>query len=253
MNQRKLSARLPEIVAALGVAGMALRWILYRVNLDQRRLLKPGHPLEILLWLLTFAAFVLIVVCSLKSREPVSYQDNFPPSKRAWIGCCVAAFLICYTVLSKEARLPGMPGILWKVLGVLCAPCLLAAGFSRYLGHKTPSLLYLAPCLFYMFHIINHYRVWSSESQLQTYFYPLFAAIAMTFFLFYTAAFAVDMPYRRQQLLTGLCGAFLCLVDLSRTEYPWLCLAGTLLCLTGLCARPKAPETAEGGNDHASA
>lgn len=251
MNQTKLTARLPKIVAALGVAGLALRWILYRVDLDERLLLKPGHPLEILLWLLTAGTIGLIAVCALKSGKPVSYEDNFPPSKRAWVGCCVAAFLICYTVLSKEAKLPGVPGILWKVLGVLCAPCLLAAGLGRQVGRKTLSLLYLAPCLFYMFHIINHYRVWSSEAQMQTYFYPLLAAIAMTFFLFYTAAFAVDMPYRRQQLLTGLSGAFLCLVDLSRTEYPWLCLAGIILCLTGLCE--PAPGTAEGGNDHDSA
>lgn len=253
MNQAKLTARLPGIVSALGVGCLALRWILYRVDLDDRLLLKPGHPLEILLWLLTAGTLGMIAVCALKSKEPVSYEDNFPLSNRAWIGCCVAAFLICYTVLSREAKLPGGPGIAWKVLGVLCAPCLLAAGMGRHLGYKNLALLYVVPCLFYMFHIINHYRAWSSEAQLQTYFYPLFAAIAMTFFLFYTAAFAVDMPYRRQQLFTGLSGTFLCMVDLSRTEYPWLCLAGIILCLTGLCVRPSAPETEEGGNAHDSA
>ncbi len=253
MKQRKLSARLPRVVLALGVLGLALRWILYQVNLDARLLLKPGHPLEILLWLLTAGTLTLIAVCTVKSKEPVSYEDNFPPSREAWIGCCVAAFLICYTVLSHDAKLPGGPGIAWKVLGVLCAPSLLAVGLGRHQGHKSLSLLFVVPCLFYMFHIINHYRTWSSEAQLQTFFYPLFAAIAMTFFLFYTAAFAVDMPYRRQQLFTGLSGAFLCLVDLSRTEYPWLCLAGAILCLTGLCVPEAGQKMEEGGNAHDSA
>lgn len=240
---RQIKRYLPWIVLALGAVGLVLRWVLYRVNLDERLLLKPGHPLEILLWLLTAGTFVLIAFCALKMKEPAAYKGNFPLSKAACIGCCAAAFLICFTVLSMDAKLPGVPGLLWKVLGVLCAPCLLAAGFGRLLGRKPLGLMYVVPCLFYMFHLINHYRTWSSESQLETYFYPLFAAIAMTFFLFYTAAFAVDIPHRRLQIATGLSAVFLCMVDLSRTDCPWLCLAGVILCLTGLCAPEPVPET----------
>lgn len=240
---RQIKRYLPWIVLALGAVGLVLRWILYRVNLDDRLLLTPGHPLEILLWLLTAGAFLLIALCAGKMKGPTAYEGNFPPSKAACIGCCAAAFLICYTTLSMDAGLPGIPGLLWKVLGILCAPCLLAAGFGRLLGRKSSTLLYVVPCLFYMFHLINHYRTWSSESQLETYFYPLFASVAMTFFLFYTAAFAVDIPHRRMQLATGLSAVFLCMVDLSRTDCPWLCLAGGILGLTSLCAIEPAPET----------
>lgn len=250
MNQTKRTAHLPETVLGLGAAGLALRWILYRVGLDDRLLIKPGHPLEILLWLLTAGTFGWILLCTLKKGEPAGFTESFPPSEIACIGCCAAAFLICYTVLSMDAKLSGMPGILWKVLGVACAPCLLAAGFGRLLGRKPLMLTYIGPCLFYMFHIINHYRTWSSEAQLQTFFYPLFAALAMTFFLFYTAAFAVDIPYGRQQRIAGLSGAFLCMVDLSRTDYPWLCLAGIALCLTSLYRPGIASGAKEGGASH---
>lgn len=242
MKQTKLTIRLPWLVAALGAAGMILRWCLYKVNLDDRLLLVPGHPLEILVWLLTAGTAALIVACTWKQKEPASYEGNFPPSKAACIGNCVAAFLICYTVLSREPRIPGAPGVLWKVLGVLSAPSLLAAGFGRQLKHKTAALGYLVPCLFYLFHIVTHYRAWGSESQLQTVFFPLLSSATLTFFLFHTAAFAVDISRRGRQLGTGLAGAFLCMVNLSRTDYPWLCLAGVTLCLTSLCAWNPAPE-----------
>lgn len=240
---KQIRRYLPVIVLALGAVGLVLRWMLYRVNLDDRLLLTPGHPLEIALWLLTAGTFLLIALCAGKMKGPAAYEGNFSPSRAACIGCCVGAFLICYTALSMDAKLPGVPGLLWKVLGVLCAPCLLVAGFSRLMGRKPLTLTYVVPCLFYMFHLINHYRTWSSESQLETYFYPLFASIAMTFFLFYTAAFAVDLPHRRMQIATGLSAVFLCMVDLSRTDCPWLCLAGVILCMTSLCAMEPAPET----------
>lgn len=250
---KQVKRYLPVIVLALGAVGLTLRWILYRVNLDDRLLLKPGHPLEIALWVLTIGTFGLIALCAGKMKGPTAYEGNFFPSKIACIGCCAGAFLICYTALSMEAKLPGIPGLIWKALGFLSAPCLLAAGFGRLMGRKPLTLLYVVPCLFYMFHLINHYRAWSSESQLETYFYPLFASVAMTFFLFYTAAFAVDLSHRRMQIATGLSGAFLCMVDLSRTDSPWLCLAGVLLCMTSLCTMDPAPETQsdkEGTNNH---
>ncbi len=250
MKRIKLTIRLPWIVLALGIVGLGLRWILYRVNLDERLLLKPGHPLEILLWLLTAGTLVLITLSAMKRKEPTACEGNSLPSTTICIGCCIAAFLICYTVLSMDARLPGIPGILWKVLGVLCAPCLLAVGFGHLPGQKPLSLPYVVPCLFYMFHVINHYRVWSSEPQLESFFYPLFASIALTFFLFYTAAFAVDIPHRRMQIAAGLSGIYLCMTDLSRTDYPWLCLAGGILCLTGLCAPAPQTEESKEGNRH---
>ncbi len=253
MKQAKLTARLPWIVSALGVVGLAMRWCLYRVGLDSRMLLGPGHPLEILVWLLTTATALMIILYTRKLRGPNVFEENFFPSQVGTAGCCTAAFLICYTVLSMPAKIPGPPGLAWKVLGVLCAPSLLIAGYGRLTGQKNCYLAFLVPCLFYLFHIITHYRVWSSEAQLQTFFYPLFTSIAMTFFLFYTAAFAVDMPYRRHQLIAGLSGIFLSLVELSRTSYPWLCLAGVILCLTCLCAPIPGTAQTEGGNDHVPA
>lgn len=236
MNQSKLAARLPGIVLALGVVCMILRWLLYRVNLDSCLLLTPGHPLEFLVWLLTIGVTILVFAVGLKMRDPSAFEENFFPSPVGCIGCCTAAFLICYTVLSTPAGIPGAPGLLWKVLGVLSVPTLMAAGYGRLTRKHFLYLFFVVPSLFFLFHIITHYRAWSSETQLQTYFFPLFAAVMLTFFLFYTAAFAVDLKYRRQQIITGLLGTFLYLVDLSRTEYPWLCLAGVILCLTNLCA-----------------
>lgn len=247
MKRTKLTFRLPWLVPALGAVGMVLRWCLYQIALDDRLLLRPGHPLEILVWLLTAGTAAWIVACTWRQKEPATFEGNFPPSRSGCIGSCGAAFLICYTVLSQEARIPGVPGIAWKVLGVLCAPSLLAAGFGRMMGKKTSALCFLVPCLFFLSHIVTNYRAWGSEPQMQTLFFPLLSSVFLTFFLFHTAAFGVDIPHRGRQMGTGLAGAYLCIVDLSRTEYPWLCLAGAILCMTSLCALDPADK---GENHH---
>lgn len=232
---------LPKLTAVLGVIGLVLRRLLYAVAVDERNLLPANHPLELLLWVVTAAALVYITVTVWKLDGSNRYVDNFGPSFPAAVGHVVMAAGVLLTVLLNVPMLENGIGRIWKVLGFLSAPCLLLAGYGRLQGKRPFFLLHLIPCLFLVFHIVNHYQVWSGNPQLQDYLFTLFGTIALMFFTFYHAAFDVGSGRRRMHLFMGLAALYLCIVDLSFTEYLFLYVGGITWVLTDLCTLTPKP------------
>lgn len=243
---------LPMMTAALGAVGFLLRWMLYTFCLDDKFLLPANHPLEIGLWGFSAAALALIIALVWKLDGSSRYEDNFAPSAAAAVGHILAAAGILLTALLNEPQMAGNLGMLWKVTGVLAGPCLMLAALSRVQGKKPFFLLHLIPCLFLVFHIINHYQVWSGNPQLTDYVFALFATMTLMFFAFYTAAFDVDAGKRRMHLGMGLAAVYLCMVNLPETEYLYLYAGGILWVLSDLCTlypKPKPVEESEKEND----
>ncbi len=241
MKNHPFVKTLPLLVLSLGVTGMGTRWMLYLKATDSRGLLTSGHPLEILLWLLTAAALILIGLAVRKQKGLGGYEDNFFPSWPAAGGQILGAFGIGITVLFGNPLLPGMLGYIWKILGLAAVPCLAAAGVFRGLGKKPFFLLHMIPCLFLVFHVVNHYQLWSSQPQLQNYVFYLFGVLAMALFAFYTSAFTVEIPRRQMQIFTGLAALYLCAVSLYGGDTPWLNLGCMAWAATGLCTLEPQP------------
>ncbi len=233
---------LPLLCAVLGVAGLTVRRGLYAVAVDQRGLLTAHHPLEIALWLLTAAVLALIVSAVWKQKGSNRYIDNFGPSAPAAAGQVLAAAGIALTVIGGSPKMTGLLGTLWTVLGLASVPCLALAGFARLKGRRPFFLLHMIPCLFLAFHIVDNYRSWSGDPQLQDYLFALLGFMALTFFAFYNAAFDVGSGRRRMQLGMGLAAVYLCFVDLAQADCPWLDLGGIAWAATGLCALDYRPQ-----------
>lgn len=242
------SHKLPAITLVLGVLGFFLRWMLYVFGRDGKKLLIPNHPLVLALWVVTLAAVVLILAAVWKLGGSNRYVDNFSPSMPAAVGHILAAAGILLTVLLKDPMMPGTLGKIWKILGFVSAPCLVLAGYGRMQGKRPFFLLHMAACLFLLFHIVDHYRVWSGNPQLQDYVFTLFGTMALTLFGFYTAAFDVGSGRRRIHLGMGLMAVYLCTVGLFASGYPFLYLGGIAWALTGLCTLdPKPSQPPEEG------
>lgn len=241
---------LPLIPLFCGILGMALRWGLYALALDEKGLLTPRHPLEIALTVFSLLTLALIAAGVWKLDGSEKYEDNFAPSSTAFVGHILAALGIGLTVLLNAPRMYGNLGTVWRALGILSPLCLLAAGSCRRTGKKPFFLLHLIPCLFLVFHIVNHYQTWSGNSQLQDDIYTVFSTMALMFFTFYTAAFDADAGKRRMHLFMGLAGVYLTLVSLLNTEYLFLYVGLTSWVLSDLCRltpvpRPPEPEKKE--------
>lgn len=236
---------LPKITVALGVIGLALRRMLYTFGPDSKNLLPALHPLEVLLMLFTAAVLAYIVITVWKLDGSNRYVDNFGPSFPAAVGHVLAAAGILLTVLLNEPMMFGILGKLWKVLGFLSAPCLIAAGYARLRGKRPFFLLHMVACLFLVFHILNQYQTWSGNPQLQDYVFDLFGAMTLMFFTFYHASFDVGSGRRRMHLFMGLTALYLCIVNLSMTEHLFLYAGGIAWTFTDLCTLMPKPEPKE--------
>lgn len=260
MKRSKWYTSLPWIVLLLGDLGMGLRRWLYAAALDDRGLLPVLHPLEACLWLLTAATLVLILLTVWKLDGDGAYENNFSPSPVAAAGQAAAAAGILVTVRGNVPVLPGLPSTvlpgllsgLWKALGFLSFLCLLGAAYCRLKVKKPFFLLHAVPSLFFVLHIVNHYRLWNSKPQLMSYVFTLFGTAAMALFALYTAFFEAELPRRRMQLGMGLAAVYLCAVSLSDMFYPWLYLGAIAWAVTGLCTlepKPLPPKPGKTGEE----
>ena len=103
----------------------------------------------------------------------------------------------------------------------------------------------LAPCLFWLVHLIDNYRGWSGQPQLQSYLFALLATISMVLFTYHTAGETVDMGKPRMRCFSALSAGFLCLAAIlgpDKTQPLWLSCA--IWAVTSLYA-PKNPKKTE--------
>ena len=226
---------LPVMAAALGGIALVLRRLLYGLAMDARGLLESGHPLETALIVLTGLVLLGIVLKAESLYGSEEYADNFRADKPAAVGHLLAAAGIYLTAVTHQPLMRNYIGQFWQCLGYLAPVCLAAAGYYRFRGQKPFFLLHLIPCLFLVFHIVDHYQQWSGNPQMQDYVFALLGAMTLMFFAFYSAAFEVGMGNRRLHLGMGLAAVYLCLAELAMTEYPFLYLGGAAWALTGLC------------------
>ncbi len=232
---------IPAVPAGLGAAAMILRRLLYTYCQDAEGLLASGTLLETGVWVLTALTMGYLLLSIRKLDGSNAYADNFYPSSAAMLGCTAAAAGMALTMLTAQPPMPGYLGQAWKVLGWLSPVCLVLAGLARSRGRQPFFALHLVPCLFSVFHLVNHYQMWSGNSQLQDYFFMLFGGITMMFFAYHCAAFDVGAGRRRAQLFAGLAAVYLLAADLGNAMYPWMNLAGIAWGLTDLCDRVPCP------------
>ena len=236
------SRTLPAAVLGLGGIAMLLRKLLYLLAVDEYGLLVTGHPLDIALSLVTGAALLTIAVTVRKLDGSNEYAHNFSPSTPAALGQVLAATGIGVTVLFNAPIMEGYLGTAWRVLGYASPVCLVLTGCARMEGRKPFFLLPLVPTAFLVVHVINHYQVWCGNPQFQDYLPALLGTIALLLHSFYTAAFSVDLGNRRMQLAMGLAAAYLCMMELADSRYPYLYLGAVVWAVTGLCSLKPTPK-----------
>ena len=204
MKQRKL---LPLAALVMGLACQIGRWTLYRTAVDATGLLTAGTPLEWGSYALSILAIGLFAAAAGKLGETEASSSSI----LAGLGQLIGGLGLGWTALRYPGEMPGLFGIAWKILGIISAICLILSAFQSF-QKKTPHFLaLLAPCLFWLVHLIDNYRGWSGQPQLQSYLFALLATMSMALFTYYTAAEAAQMGKPRLRVFAGLSAGFLCL------------------------------------------
>lgn len=237
------SENLPAVTAGLGGIALVLRKLLYIFAVDEKGLLITHHPLETLLTIVSAAALLYIVASVWMLDGSNRYRDNFSADAASALGHVAAAAGIVLTMMTRQPMMANYLGRIWKLLGFVAPVCLLLAGYARLQGKRPFFVLHLLPCIFLVFHIVNHYQHWSGNPQFQDYLFTLFGTMALMFFAFYNAAFDVGSGRRRMQLGMGLVAVYLCMAELAQSLYPWLYLGAIVWILTSLCSLTPVPKT----------
>ena len=205
MKQNKsLSTLLPLLPLLLGQYCLQLRRILYMKAVDETGLLVSGTALEWEIYLLSILSLGLFAAASRKQEGKILTRSVTA------LGQLVGAVGIGCTVLRYPGEMPGLVGNLWKVLGIASALCLIWSAYCTKNGKTPHFLILLIPCLFWLIHMVDNYRGWSGQPQLQSYLFALLGTMAMALFTYETAASAVELGKPGWKKFAALAAGYLC-------------------------------------------
>lgn len=207
MKNRKWIPLLP-LLSGLVCAG--LRWLLFRNHTDALGLLETGTLVETGVFLLTGLCLVLF---ALAARRGWKAGEN----KLAAPGQVLGGLGIFLTALGNSGQMAGPVGTLWKILGLVAGICLIVQGVCTLKKRKVPFLLPLAVCVFFLLHLIDNYRGWSSQPQLQKYLFDLLGILSLTFFSYCDAARKASLGKPKTRIFSGLCAVYFCLAAIPGT------------------------------------
>ena len=231
---------LPLLTAGMGLLVLLVRAALLLLGEDKKGLLIPAHPLNILVWVLTACAAVLITAAVLGLDGSPKYSDNFAPSTAAAIGCFAMAGGIAVAVLLNWSTWSRLE-LIRNIFGLLAVPALVMLGLHRWKGKQPFFLLHGTVCLYLILYAVSHYQLWSSRPQMQHWFFDMAGVICLTLFAYFQTAFDVSMGSRRKQLAAGALAGFFCLAALAGGADRMLYLGGAVWALTNLCSLTPAP------------
>ena len=214
----KLKEFLPLSALLLGQYCLQLRRTLYMKAVDATGLLVSGTTLEWEIYLLSAAVLLLFAAASRKQ------EGKILTGSVTALGQLVGAVGIGWTAL----RYPG------EILGIVSALCLIWSAFCSFRGKAPQFLVLLAPCLFWLVHLVDNYRGWSGAPQLQSYLFALLGTMTMTLFSYYTAAGAVGLGKPRRLKFTALAAGYLCAAAAMPGKNQFLYLLSALWALSSL-------------------
>lgn len=235
INRREL----PLVCLAMGGLGLVLKKGLYAFGSDALGLLIPWHPMEIGLMLVTAAALALIVTQA--RREEFAGKAALAGGA----GCFFSAAGILLTVTLSQPLTTDYTAFGWRALGFAAGVSQMMVGYARLTGRKPLFFLHLIVSLFYVFHILDHYRAWSSDPQIPDFLFTLLSTVTLALFAFYCAVEDVGLGRSRMRLGMGLAALYFCVVELADTDFFLLFLSGAVWVYTALLL-PKTRKGADG-------
>lgn len=242
MNKIFKSTLLPVFTLICGLVGFGLRLWLFGAGMDEKGLLVAGHPAGILIWILT-AIVIAVVALGVRKLMPIDkYHQLFPASIFAGIGCMLGAAGILYVNIREYLQVRDTITLVTLILGLLAAVALVLLGGCRWQGKRPAFWLQSVVTVYFMLHLVSQYRLWSAESQLQVYFFPLLASVFLMLTAYHGAVLDAEKGSRRWYVFGSQCALFFCCLSLQGPSWPFY-LTMALWLGTGLCSlKPAATQ-----------
>ena len=211
------------------IAALLRLWM--RSMADEKGLLPRNTLPSILLVLVSLGVMGVWVYFCLRKRGKKGYRANFPASPSGALGCLCAAVGIALILTPGHGAL----GILALISGILSILALLLLAYHRYQGTQPTVLLHSALCIYFVFRLLNLYRVWCASPQVDNYAFPLLASVCVLLACFGDAAFTINSGRIRSHTFLHLAAVFFCLAALPGSDAAWTYLALGAYMATDLC------------------
>lgn len=227
---------LPIYISFAAVLGFLLRLWALAGGTDAEGLYALSPLAHILLWLVTAAVPVLIILMTAPLSEPVKYNKNFPASLVAAIGSLLAGLGFALVGVTTLFKSQDTFAFLAGILGLVSAIMMGLVAYARLKGNKPAPFCHLCVCLFFALRTFSQSRMWGNEPQLSLFIFAFLAQICAMLAAYQLSAFDLELGNRRHSLFWSLTAAYLSLVALPSTEdvLYFGCLAVWLL--TNLCS-----------------
>ena len=207
------TAYLPFAALLGGAIALLLRLWLLILGEDARGLLAAGSFPDRMSWVMVAVMMLLLGVGVWKLPRSTKY-DHFPVSSNAAIGIIIAACGILISSVTELRTAFDMVGMLSAVLGLIAAVSLGFLAFFRMKGLRPNIVFHGIVCVYFMFHLVSHYRLWSSYPQLQNYAFELLAIVFVMLACYQRTAFDVGRGNPQGYTFFSLAALFFCMAAL---------------------------------------
>lgn len=243
MKHRFKTNHLLYIILGSGLVGLGLRYWLYSSGYDGKGLLVDGHPANALVFLLTAAVMVLLGLCVISLGKAPAYFQLFPASKIAFFGNLVAAAGLVINCFVNFPQTSAAIEITFFVSGLAATVSLVYLAFCRY-GRKQPSMFFHGIFLLHLIiHTISNYSFWSTQVQLQNYFFTLMASVTTLLAVYHHTALDAREGNRKWYVFCNQAALFFCILSIQSDNWLfYLALAvwnGTNYCSLRTAKRSK--------------
>ena len=236
------SKNLPWVVLTAGGIGLILRILLLATGVDEKGFLVQGHIADILVWVLTAATIAMVLFCTRRLQQATKYQFNFPQSMSGAIGCALGAAGIAIASVAELLSYDNTLALVSAIVGLVGTVALGYLGYCRYKGLHPSILCHAVICIFLMLRLINQYRHWSSDPQLQDYCFQLLATVCLMLATSPRETFDANAGSRRPHAIYHLCAVYFCCLSLAGSDGIAFYLGTGIWMLTDLCSLIPMPE-----------
>ena len=209
---------LPLFTAALGAVGLLLRFWVHAAGTDAEGLVITGHPsVTVMMLLLAAMAVILAAAAIFMDKTPVKPGRSAVGAVGCYIG---AAGLLITAVLDlgsmeQTGRISDITGVLNVLLGFAAAAVFVLMGSCRKQGKSMSIWAYTAAVVFFVFHLLQQYQLWTRQPQFSDYLFPLLGSIFLMLTVYHRACKDLGQPAGVQYLIFSQAALFCAMLSIG--------------------------------------
>ena len=207
----------PLFIISAGMLGLCLRFWLFSAGIDEKGLIRSGHPANYILPVLSAAVLVALFFYTRNTGNPTDYQQLFPRSVICAIGNWAAGAGILYFGIHRFLVSAGTAYLLLLATGIIVV-CFAILGYFRLKGLRPSCLLHAFITIFFIGFLLLQYSGWSANPQLGKYCYEALACVFLTLAFYYRATLDAELQGLRRYLLFHLAALFFCCLSLTSQD-----------------------------------